>query len=104
MAAEKAFQEVIDFIVESRLNYSIYQTPFSAQLSLKKTFVKHYDENKDVIKVKNEDVIDLKPSQFEKLLAQKNQEIMYLHEVIKEKNNANDILGNNCEGMQICWK
>ena len=96
MAAEKAFQEVIDFIVESIINYSIYQTPFSAQLSLKKIFVKHYDENKDVI--------NLIPSQFEKLLAQNNQEIMYLHEVIKEKNNANDILGNNCEGMKICWK
>ena len=100
MAAEKAFQEVIYFIVESRLNYSIYQTPFSAQLSLKKTFVKHYNENKVVIKVKNENVIDLKPSQFEKLLAQNNQEIMYLHEVIKESNDANDILRNNCEGME----
>ena len=40
MANEKAFNDVLNFVAKSGLNFSIWQTPFSAQLSLKKSFVK----------------------------------------------------------------
>ena len=51
MAAEKAFQDVLDYISKSSWNFSIYQTPFSAQLSLKKSFAEHF-QNDDQYEVK----------------------------------------------------
>ena len=53
MAAEKAFQDVLDYVSKSRLNFSIYQTPFSAQLSLKKSFAKHF-QNDDQYEAKED--------------------------------------------------
>ena len=53
MAAEKAFQEVLDYVSKSRLNFSIFQTPFSAQLSLKKSFAKHF-QNDDQYEAKED--------------------------------------------------
>ena len=102
MAAEIAFQEVINHIVMSKLNFSIYQTPFSAQLSLKKTFVRPFDENKSTVKVKSADLTDTKACQLElqKTLKMKNQEILSLNQMIKEHERANDILKNKCEDME----
>ena len=104
MAAEIAFQEVINHIVMSKLNFSIYQTPFSAQLSLKKSFAKPFDENKSTVKVQveNADTTNTKASQLELEMAlhKKDQEILRLQQVIKENERANDILKNNCEAME----
>jgi hypothetical protein len=48
MVGEKAFQDVINFVAKSKLNFSILQTPFSAQLSLKKSFAKNiHDDDSD---------------------------------------------------------
>ena len=38
MAGEKVFQDVLNYVSKSNLNFSIFLTPFSAQLSLKKSF------------------------------------------------------------------
>ena len=86
----------------SKLNFSIYQTPFSAQLSLKKTFAKPFDENKSTVKVKSADLTDTKACQLEleKTLKMKNQEILSLNQMIKEHERANDILKNKCEAME----
>jgi hypothetical protein len=55
MAAEKAFYNVLNYVSRSQLNFSIYQTPFSAQLFLKKSFAKHYEGNEhDLNKVNDE--------------------------------------------------
>ena len=44
-AAELAFKKAIDYIEQSGLNFSIYLTPFSAQLSLKKSFANNFHKN-----------------------------------------------------------
>ena len=52
MANEKAFN---DFVAKSGLNFSIWQTPFSAQLSLNKSVVRKMnvyikpDENENLL-------------------------------------------------------
>jgi hypothetical protein len=38
LAGEKVFQDVLNYVSKSNLNFSIFLTPFSAQLSLKKSF------------------------------------------------------------------
>ena len=56
MAADKAFESVINFVSSSKLNFSIYRNPFSAQLSLKKTFAKHFsDESTNSGDIQNEE-------------------------------------------------
>ena len=42
MAGEKVFQDVLNYVSKSNLNFSIFLTPFSAQLSLKKSFRRNY--------------------------------------------------------------
>ena len=54
MAPDQAFQDVLSYVEKSRLNFSIYRTPFSAQLSLKKSFAKHFQEDKGETVVKQE--------------------------------------------------
>ena len=44
MAANIAFESVLNSVRNSKLNFSIFLTPFSAQLSLKKTFAKHFSD------------------------------------------------------------
>ena len=56
MAAEVTFRDVLNYVANSRLNFSIYQTPFSAQLSLKKSFAKHFNEDKAEFKRKESEV------------------------------------------------
>ena len=41
MEADKIFKDVINYIENSRLNFSLSRTPFSASISLKRSFVKH---------------------------------------------------------------
>ena len=68
LAAEKAFREAINFIVQSKLNHSIYLTPFSAQLSVKRTVDKHYNENKVKIEDDKEHTLAMKVDHFEESL------------------------------------
>ena len=44
MASEKVFQDVLKYVAQSRLNFSILHTPFSAQLSLKKSFATNFHD------------------------------------------------------------
>ena len=48
MAAVTRFEDVINYISNSRLNFSSYKTPFSAQISLKNSFANYYKETDDV--------------------------------------------------------
>ena len=45
MAATFRFEDVLNFVSNSKLNFSIYKTPFSAQISVKNSFVKYFQEN-----------------------------------------------------------
>jgi len=48
MAATLKFEDVLNFISNSKLNFSIYKTPFSAQISLKNSFAKYFKEDEDL--------------------------------------------------------
>ena len=48
MTAETKFENVLNYISKSKLNFSIYKTPFSAQISLKNSFAKYYGEIEDL--------------------------------------------------------
>ena len=62
MAATEAFKDVLDYITRSNLNFSIYQTPFSAQLSIKKSYAKYFTEDRKNLKQE-----DTKNYSFDKL-------------------------------------
>ena len=83
MAAEKVFREVINFIVESKLNHSIYLTPFSAQLSVKKSFSKHYVERN------KEHTLAMKLDHIEENSQKSDLEILKLQKIIQEKEETN---------------
>ena len=94
MAAENTFEDVLSYVAKSKLNFSIYRTPFSAQLSLKKTFAKHFNEDKaDTIKAVEPEV-KAKVEELEKRLAISDNEIYRLKEIIKETEEARDHLEN----------
>jgi chromosome segregation ATPase len=52
-AAVTRFEDVINYISNSKLNFSIYKTPFSAQISLKKSFAKYFGEIEDLAAAAN---------------------------------------------------
>jgi hypothetical protein len=47
MFANSIFQDVLNFIEDSNLNFVIHRTPFSANISLKRTFIKIYGDNQN---------------------------------------------------------
>ena len=56
MAASKNFKELLDQIENSKLNYVITKTPFSATISVKRSFIRyHEDSSEKQINVKKED-------------------------------------------------
>ena len=92
MAGEKAFKDVLDYVTNSNLNFLILQTPFSAQLSLKKSFVKRFNESsgENLNEVKDElvhDADETKLKELEKRLTIVNLANMKLKETIEEKSN-----------------
>ena len=44
-AATEVFQKILQSIENSRLNYSLSKTPFSASISLKCSFIKRFEEH-----------------------------------------------------------
>ena len=105
MAGEKAFQDLLDYVTKSNLNFSIYQTPFSAQLSLKKSFVKKFYESSECKQevVKNDLVNDVDETRFEEWpirLTEVNMENMKLRETIEEKNHLINKLENKYKVLE----
>ena len=81
MAAELTFKNVLTHITKSGLNFSIYLTPFSAQLSLKKSFAKKfYQETVDEVVIEENLVHSLedKVEQLESRLKEIESEITNL--------------------------
>jgi septal ring factor EnvC (AmiA/AmiB activator) len=109
MAGEKAFKDVLDYVIKSNLNFSILQTPFSAQLSLKKSFVKKYVESSDgkLDEVKDDRVHDAnetKLKELEQRLTIVNLENMKLQENIKENSNLISDLDHKCKVLETDLK
>ena len=48
MIASSVFQDVLKYIESSNLNFVIQRTPFSANISIKSSFIKKYSENQKV--------------------------------------------------------
>ena len=47
MEAKKIFTDILHYIESSRLNFSLLRTPFSATISLKKSFVNNKQNESD---------------------------------------------------------
>ena len=106
MAGEKVFQNVLDYIARSKLNFSIYQTPYSAQLSLKKSFRKNFQEYSEP-KVdepfeESEETFQLLDTtkELEKRLTFLNRENLELRKTIKMNKDAIFNLESKCTNLE----
>ena len=54
MAATSRFENVLNYILNSKLDSSISKTSFSAQISLKNSYAKYFDESEDIVNVTSE--------------------------------------------------
>ena len=74
MEASRMFNDLIDKIETSHLNFKISKTPFSARISLKSSFIRYFDQkpapvskhgenvNKQLLKDANDENINLESS------------------------------------------
>ena len=103
MAADKVFDSVLNFVAASKLNFSIYRTPFSAQLSLRKTFANHFSDNTCSDDIKTSDEVE-ETSEKLKLLEKRLQEILKEKEHLHEANHDNldkiDDLETKCKTLE----
>ena len=88
MAATSRFEEVLSSISNSKLNFSIYKTPFSAQISLKNSFAKYFKENEEHDNVTRGKVIDTEQIN----LKSEPVKLEERKEIIEEKDNFKDIM------------
>ena len=106
MTGEKAFQDVINFVAKSKLNFSILQTPFSAQLSLKKSFAKNiHDDDSDqstkIIEESDETIIwKFRTKELESRLIVMNLENLQLKKKLEECENSIHNLENKCKSLE----
>ena len=101
MAGEKAFNDVLSFVGKSKLNFSILQTPFSAQLSLKKSFAKKfhgYSEREFEGQDESEDWKDT-TKKLENRLTTVNLENLRLKKTIEENDHLIQNLENKCKTL-----
>ena len=88
MAATSRFQDVLSFISNSKLNFSIYKTPFSAQISLKNSFAKYFKENEC-----NENVTSEKVNDTDKIILKSEPvKLEESSESMEEKANLKDVM------------
>ena len=105
MTADQAFQDVLSYVEKSRLNFSIYRTPFSAQLSLKKSFAKHFSEEEGEPLVKKEqNTFEIKSNELEARFKKSEAEIDDYLETIKEKEERIIFLETKCDNLEKVLK
>ena len=106
MAGEKVFQDVLNFVANSKLNFSILQTPFSAQLSLNKSFVKNIHEDcsdqlKEVTEESDEtEIWKCRTKELESRLSAVNFENLKMKKEIEERDNSIHNLETRCKTMK----
>ena len=103
MAGEKVFQNVLDYIARSKLNFSIYQTPYSAQLSLKKSFRKNFKEYSEPKVEETFHFID-KSKELEKRLTAVNLENLELRKTIERNEDTIFNLESKCSNLESILK
>ena len=91
MDASKTFNEVIEHIEKSKLNYVIQKTPFSAQISIKRSMIKYYDApphfNEVQTEVKEETSDAAEIVKLTKSLAAATENIDKLEEAVNRERN-----------------
>ena len=110
MEASRTFNELINKIENSQLNFKISKTPFSAHISLKSSFIRYYDQkpapvsqhcenvNNQLLKVANEENINLENSLKQERVKVKSLETQLgelrdeMLKIKKEKNILNSSL------------
>ena len=102
MAGEKVFQNVLDYIARSKLNFSIYQTPYSAQLSLKKSFRKNFKEYSEPKVKESEETFNFidKTKELEKRLTTVNLENLGLRKTIERNDDIIFNLERKCSNLE----
>ena len=91
MANEKAFNDVLNFVAKSGLNFSIWQTPFSAQLSLKKSFVRKMNVYNEPEEPEEIETLLEKIKELENELSETTLEHQKLKKAIKENHNCESL-------------
>ena len=83
-AGEKVVQDVLNYVAQSRFNFSIFQTIFSAQLSLKKSVAQNlYEHSEQLDKASDEtDIWKQRSKELDKKLGAVNLENLDLKEII----------------------
>ena len=105
MAADQVFQDVLNYVEKSRLNFSIYRTPFSAQLSLKKSFAKYFQEDKVETIMKTEShTFEIQIMEMEARLKNYAAEIYNYLDAIKEKDEKITLLETKCHNLERSQK
>ena len=74
MAAYRVFNEVLNKIEASQLNYVITKTPFSANIVMKSSFIKYFDEATSAEIVKTEPEVKVEDCEISKKLVTVKQE------------------------------
>ena len=110
MAGEKAFNDVLSFVAKSKLNFSIFQTPFSAQLSIKKSFSKNFHGNseRELVEVlEDQDKSDVWKDiikELENRLTAVNVENVMLKRTIEEHEHSLQNLEIKCKNLDENFK
>ena len=101
VTSEEVFIDVLSYIQNSNLNFTLYQTPYSAQLSLKKSFVNHFvkKDTKKSPKVINEHIVN-REVENERLRREINHIKAELIKVENDKNCEIDVLKQKCNNLK----
>ena len=106
MAGEKVFQNVLEYIARSNLNFSIYQTPYSAQLSLKKSFRKNFQKysepkvDETFEEIEETFHVKEKTKELEKRLTALNLESLELRKIIETNEGTIFNLESKCKNLE----
>ena len=99
MGPNETFEQVINFVNQSNLNFIMYRTPYSANFTIKKSFKKVFDENENAkLDDENRDLLR-ELSDLKIHFATFKQATVKNENLIKAKNEAlKKVLENNrCE-------
>ena len=106
MAGEKVFQNVLEYIARSNLNFSLYQTPYSAQLSLKKSFRKNFQKysepkvDETFEEIEETFHVKEKTKELEKRLTALNLESLELRKIIETNEGTIFNLESKCKNLE----
>ena len=79
MEANQIFPNILAAVENSSLNYLINKTPFSATISWKSSFVKHYSE------AHSESKVEIDPDKTKYLKSEQSLKIIALEDVVEQQ-------------------